>query len=52
MNKETKQSQRRIIMNRERLILLKLTDILEKEKMINLEERNYAFSFLKTEGKL
>ena len=50
MNEEAKQLQRSTNVKNEQLILLKLADILEMEKMISPEERNYAFSLLKTLG--
>lgn len=42
MNKITNQSQRRQTMNTEKKILLKLTEILEKEHLISPAEKNRA----------
>ena len=48
MDKE--QLQRRRDMITENKILLRLTDILEKEKMLSVEERNFAVDLLEREG--
>ena len=50
MNKKTKQPQRRVTMNTERKILLKLTEILEKEHLISPEEKNRATGFIERGG--
>lgn len=40
MNQKSRKSYRRITMNAERKILLKLTEILEKERLISQAEKN------------
>lgn len=52
MQQENVQKQRRVTMNTEHDILLKLTDFLEKEKLISVEERNRAVSLIEKEDKL
>ena len=52
LNQETTQTQtqRRNTMNTELIILERLTDILEKEKLLSVEERNHAINLLKRGG--
>ena len=50
MNQDNKQLQRRIIMNTEKKILLKLTEILEKEHLISPAEKNRATGFIEKGG--
>lgn len=50
MNQNDNQSQRRIVMNTERKILLKLTEILEKNQLISASEKNRADSVIERGG--
>lgn len=50
LNQETIQIQRRNIMDTELKILVRLTDLLEKEKLLSVEERNHAVNLLEKGG--
>lgn len=50
VKKETIQIQRRTIMDTELKILVQLTDLLEKEKLLSVEERNHAVNLLEKGG--
>ena len=43
-------NERRLAMNTENTILLKLTDFLQKENLISAEERNRAVALIEQEG--